>query len=291
MCEQTRPLSILAVVAHPHDITHMCGTLAHQVAAGDSVTAVSITGGLKTHREKLHDELRKPPAERDPAILAQTDESYAEQKATEMGQVCALFGISDVRILPFGDYPITGLDITVEMVETLAEVIWDVRPDLILTHAPYATERHGYVTRIMDDHPTTGILVSHAMRRALQPPADSNRVAHKVAAVYYTGVDLPVHQSDLMIDITDQAENRLRAETIFKSQSHTLDFARKRIEIGAGQWGWMSGYGYAEGWIRASAQRASRLTLTPEELAVAKRGGQDTIAAMGTIIDAKDIEW
>jgi LmbE family N-acetylglucosaminyl deacetylase len=290
MCEQTKPLSILAVVAHPHDITHMSGTLAHQVAAGDSVTAVSVTGGLKTHREKLHDELRKAPADRDPAIMAQSDDAYADQKASEMGQVCALFGVNDVRILPFGDYPITGLEITEEMVETLAEVIWDVRPDLVLTHAPYAPERHGFITRIEDDHPTIGIAVQHALRRALQPPKDSGRVAHKVAAVYYTGVDLPTHESDLYIDITDQAENRLKAETLFASQNHTFDFARKRIEIGAGQFGWMSGYGYAEGWIRSGAQRASRLTLTPEELALAKRGGQDTIAAMSTMVKSDNIE-
>ena len=69
---QTGPdqkLSILAVVAHPHDISSMLGTLAHHIDRGDSVTAVAATGGYKLHREKLHDELGKPPEKRNKEIV------------------------------------------------------------------------------------------------------------------------------------------------------------------------------------------------------------------------------
>ncbi len=51
----SKQLTILAVVAHPHDITHMCGTLAHHVQDGDQVTAVTVTGGSHIHRQRLEE--------------------------------------------------------------------------------------------------------------------------------------------------------------------------------------------------------------------------------------------
>lgn len=62
------------MVAHPHDITHMCDTLGHHVERGDSVTAIALTGGLRIHREKLYDELLKPASERNLEILRQSDD-------------------------------------------------------------------------------------------------------------------------------------------------------------------------------------------------------------------------
>ncbi len=40
-----------------------------------------MTSGAQTHNERLHDELLKPEAERDPAVLNQDAAAYAEQKA------------------------------------------------------------------------------------------------------------------------------------------------------------------------------------------------------------------
>ncbi len=117
-----RKLRLLAVVAHPHDITHMCGTLGHHVERGDSATAVSVTGGEKIHRARLHDELRKPPAERNLEAV-QPAESYGEQKAHEMAEVCKIFGVEDVRVLPFADIP---FQVTEEVTEALAEIIYEV---------------------------------------------------------------------------------------------------------------------------------------------------------------------
>ncbi|HUT75189.1 MAG TPA: PIG-L deacetylase family protein [Armatimonadota bacterium] len=280
-------LTILAVVAHPHDISHMCGTLAHHIADGDAVVAVAVTGGLTTHRERLYDELRKPPAERDPRIINQTDAAYGEQKAHEMAQACALFGITDVRVLPFEDKP---LEITPAVVDVLTEIIYEVRPHLVLTHAPRGRQRHGMVDIAPEDHRDTGVAVTRAVRMANQPNAETGRTPHHVTSVYYTGVDLPLTEADLLVDITDQAANRMKAEILFASQAQTPAFARKRTTIGAGTAGWHAQTGYAEPWIRAAAQVGRRLPVTREELDNAEMSRQDCLARMSKLVSDEEAE-
>ena len=135
MSDYQRPkhLNLLAVVAHPHDFTHMAGTCAHHIEDGDTVTAVSITGGNKVHNERLYDELKKPPGERDMSIVTQSTEAYADEKAEQFHRMCELFGITDARILPFADVPLRGSD---EMYETLTEIVLETRPHIVLTCGP-----------------------------------------------------------------------------------------------------------------------------------------------------------
>ena len=83
----SKQLTVLGLVAHPHDITHMAGTLAHHVQDGDRVTAVSVTGGSHVHRERLSDEMRKPAGERDSSALLESEEAYGDRKAGEFRQV------------------------------------------------------------------------------------------------------------------------------------------------------------------------------------------------------------
>ena len=45
-------LNILSINAHPHDFTHMAGTLGIHKAKGDNVTVVSLTPGTNVHNEK-----------------------------------------------------------------------------------------------------------------------------------------------------------------------------------------------------------------------------------------------
>ncbi len=284
---QTGPdekLRLLAVVAHPHDITHMCGTLAHHVERGDSVTAVTVTGGRRVHREKLHDELRKPPQERNVEILLQSEEAYGEQKAHEMVQVCALFGVTDVRILPFPDNP---FEASAEVIETLAEIVYQVRPHLVLTHAPMFRSRHGYENVMPDDHVQTGIAVQRAYQKAGTADAETKRMPHDVASVYYIGVDFHIEDADLSVDISDQAANRVRAEMLFTTQAHTPEFARKRIDIGAGFYGWRANVSYAETWVRAHAEVGQCLTITDHDLGTAEISRQELFARLATRVTAE----
>ena len=97
------PLRFLVVMVHPHDFTHCAGTCGVHVHRGDTVTFVSLTGGARTHNEKLHDELIKPEGEQDEEILTQTSDEYVAQKGSEITMVCDLFGVTDVRALSFPD--------------------------------------------------------------------------------------------------------------------------------------------------------------------------------------------
>ena len=96
-------LRFLAVMAHPHDFTHVAGTCGIHTGMGDDVTWVSMTSGRMTHNERLADELRKHPDEQDPAIVDQSAESYADEKSAELKEVAALLGKTElsVRALQF----------------------------------------------------------------------------------------------------------------------------------------------------------------------------------------------
>ena len=95
------PYSILVVIAHPHDFTHCSGTCGIHINMGDSVTVVTMTNGGRKHNERFMDELMKPEAERDLEVMRQTPEDYAAQKEEELRGVCAIFGVTDLRILTF----------------------------------------------------------------------------------------------------------------------------------------------------------------------------------------------
>lgn len=256
-------LRLLAVVAHPHDITHMAGTCAHHIERGDAVTVVAVTGGVRIHDEKLYDELRKAPVERDTEIVNRSRETYAEDKAHEMLEVCSLFGITDVRILAVRDNPITVTD---ELVETLVEILHDVRPHILLTHAPYSQVRKGRQSAAPEDHVSVGIAVHRACEIVGTPEYGSQRRPHLVAATYYTGVDFPMDDIDLFVDITGQSANRFKAEVLFTTQAHTPQYAARRIEVGCGRSGWHAGVAYAEPFVRAGREVGRYVTVTDHDL-------------------------
>ena len=128
------PLRLLTITAHPHDVTYTLGTSAHHVERGDSVTVVSLSDGVTTHDEELEDEMRKPAEERRSEILERPRSEKAERKRQELQRVCALFGIEDARVLPFADHP---LDSSLELIEALTDIIYETRPHIVITHAPY----------------------------------------------------------------------------------------------------------------------------------------------------------
>ena len=99
-------LRFLVVMAHPHDFTHVAGTCGIHAKMGDSITWVSMTSGRMTHNEKLADELQKPIDQQDKSIVEQSPESYAAEKAAELKDVAAQFGVSQVEILEFTDKPL-----------------------------------------------------------------------------------------------------------------------------------------------------------------------------------------
>jgi LmbE family N-acetylglucosaminyl deacetylase len=250
--EQDGPLRILVVVAHPHDFTHCSGTCGIHAANGDAVTLVTVTDGSLTHNEKLHDELMKPEVERDPAVINQSPQDYAAIKAAEIRQICGLFGVEDVRILtwpqPF------RLEQVPKAVDALQEIILEVRPHVLITQRPYYSGRQGLASMARDDHNETAIAVLEAKGLASIPNSATKVRPHSIAATYYMGVYFMPDEIDFYVDISAWYDQRVQAEMLFKSQSQTEAFARKRVEIGAGTMGWSAHTAYAEGFVRAEPE-------------------------------------
>lgn len=268
-------LKILVVVAHPHDVCHMGGTCAHHVDRGDGVSVVAITGGQRTHNEKLADELRKPSDRRDRNVIHGSQEDYAKRKTEEFARACAVFGITDVTVLPFSDHP---LEATEDVVSALADILYSVRPQMILTHAPYTLPDRRFHYAWVNDHTAAGIAVQKALNHASIPDTKLGRAPHRVAAIYYTGIDYGFHEVDVCIDISDQVQKRIKAEELFESQGHTAEFAIKRIESSAGFQGWKAGTGYAETFIRGYREISRHLSVTKENLLLAGSSHEERLS-------------
>jgi hypothetical protein len=110
------------------------------------------------------------------------------------------------------------------------------------------------------------------------------RAPHQVAARYYTGVGVSNSDVDLVIDVSEQAEKRMRAEMAFKSQGHTDSFARKRMEISIGAYGWSAGIGYAEQFIRAGTEVAKHLHVSEYALRHVAMPVHERLALLGQMI-------
>ena len=277
------PLSILVVVAHPHDVTHCAGTCGIHVGQGDRVTAVSVTDGGQTHNEKLHDELLKPEDERDEAIIAQSRTEYAAQKAEEFARVCRLFGVEDVRVLGY-QQPFR-LEKAPGAVEQLRDIIYEVRPHVLITQRGYFSGRTGFNGLARDDHNETAIAVLEARNEAAIPDYERRIRPHTIAAVYYMGVYFTRDEIDLYVDISAWREQRVRAELLFESQSHTEAFAQKRVEIGAGTMGWSAHVEYAEGYVRAEPEVVPHLIVPDTALRRAAEPRQNQLKRMAGELD------
>ena len=257
-------LTLLVVTAHPHDITHVAATCGIHVSQGDSVTVVSVGHGVFTHNEQLHEELMKPADQRDSSVIRQSPDQYAKLKIDELRSACAVFGITDVRIIgttePFRIYQ------SPELITKLRDVILEIRPQILITQSPYAQTRHGLQNNSPDDHTEVAHATLEARNLASTPIYGSNIQPHKIAATYFPGVYFEKDQFDFYVDATNWFEKRVEAENAFKSQGHTEEFSRRRIELTLGDTGWFSGTMYAESFVREKAEVVSKITISEHTL-------------------------
>ena len=223
-------LRILSVNAHPHDFTHHAGTLGIHTADGDSVTVVSLTGGASTHNQKLAEEMAKPQENRNQETIDQINREYSDQKALELRTACEIFGISDVRILPYTDKLFT-LEKNPSAVDALRDIILEIRPHIMITQSPYLTGDRGHKLGARDDHSETGFASIEARTLASIPRYEDVRPTHIIAATFFPGVYFDRTEWDFIVDVTDFFEKRVQAEATYLSQGHTLGWSRKRMEV------------------------------------------------------------
>ncbi len=275
-------LRILVVMAHPHDFTHVSGTCGKHVDRGDHVTVVSATGGQNIHNEPLERELRKPKELQDAAVISETDQQYVARKGHELDDVCEVFGIKDVRVLPFRDSHLEPSD---QLDQAIVDIILDVRPHLLLTHAPFSVPGRGRTSAGPDDHRVTGIAVERAVGLAGAPNRETRARPHRIAKTLYTGIEWYHSDWDLIIDITDQVTRRVRSEAMFKTQGHSAGFALKRIQVGSGVAGWSGGFPYGEAFLYATRNLDDCLRVSDIEMNQAERPSMERMAAVGTRVE------
>lgn len=279
------PLRLLTITAHPHDITYTLGTNAHHIDRGDSVTVVSLTDGATTHDEELEEELRRPPEERRREVLDRPRDSKSATKQAELERVCAIFGITDVRMMPFTDNPIPR---SPEIRAALDALLHEIRPHVIMTHAPYNYPHGGRYSLLEHDHAIAGVLVEEATQRIERPDPNREHSTHRVGQTFYIGVEFGWTDIDVFVDIGDQVANRIKAEAVYESQGHTSELARKRIEAFCGYFGWFGGAGYAEPFIRAKAQQTTHLPLTDLEISTSKLTEREEIERKGYFASGRE---
>jgi len=177
-----KTLHIVSIGAHPDDEISCAGTLANYVRAGHRATIVTLTRGGMGHMTL----------------------SPAELKAVRTHEAIACAGVlgADLRMLDFDD---SAIPETREDALILVDVLRELRPDIVLTHAPQ--QRH-------PDHRACHRLVSDAYYLASLPLLQTVHPWHGVGEIYF--FDSP--EPDTYVNITETLDTKLQAAACHKSQ-------------------------------------------------------------------------
>lgn len=280
----TRPIRILLFGTHPADTFDQAGgTLAHHVALGDQVTVVAATLGTRSHDWELIDEQKKSGRTMD---VEQRQKEAREKKLSEIRKACAFLGITDVRALDFEDDQELLCD---EMVSAMADMIREVRPDVMITHHPH--EEGGFKL-----HATVGRAAMFALRKAGGSGRGRSLPAHGIPSVFfmnptaYVGVSLDnsfVARIDVYIDITDVIDKKVAAMDCIASQYYAGSFARKRAEATDGHYGYDAMVSYAEAFQRFRPFVGYRLPVTDFELSGVDLSAEEGVARRSHIVAAE----
>jgi len=280
-------LSFLVVGGHPADVFDHCGgTMAHHIRRGDSVTCVGLTHGLRIHDVVIAEELRKQEKTPDPEKLQKLMQERSKVKHAEVVKACGILGMTDVRFLNYDD---SVLLVTHELVEALARIIREVKPNVVITHHPL--ENGG----VSNHHSTAGKITMHAIQYAANVDLNDENPGHRVAQVFFmapgmtTFIDCSLSATpsvfcDLFVDITDVVELKVKAWDAMRSQQYGGDYARKSAETWNGKDGLHMGVSYAEGFVRLKPEIGDFLTVSKERLERANEPETDTHERMNRMI-------
>jgi LmbE family N-acetylglucosaminyl deacetylase len=195
-------MNILVMTAHPDDADIMAGgTLVRWIDEGHDVHSVIFTRG-----DKGHD---------DPAMTA---DGVARLREAEQRMAATILGVRRLTFLDFTDGDLGWVGPTVT--EAATRIVRQERPDVVVTHDPYAGAPGYQVPQLHPDHRAVGAAVVDACY--FRAPG----------ALYYPehrGVGLEPHRvgevllimsdhADHGVDITDAFARKVRAVRAHASQ-------------------------------------------------------------------------
>jgi len=263
-------LCVLVVGGHPKDVVlYAGGTMALHVERGDRVVALSPTHGLTHHETAVAAFARGEKLDLD-ALKA--------ERLAELTAACGELGVTDVRCLDYDDsVPIPDRGIIVQ----IADIIGEVRPDIIVIHHPndsvgmHAASAQMTLTAL--ERAGTVLQGKHAPHRPTQL-----FVHTQIGRTNLLEHDIPRIPS-IIIDITPVIRKKAAAMNRFVSQHYGDDspLQRKLSEsLDGSVYAIHMRVPYAETFLPFNATVYDHLPLSDYELEIAKRSGPETLAHM-----------
>ncbi|MEU4509815.1 PIG-L deacetylase family protein [Nonomuraea wenchangensis] len=231
MLPQAEINRVLYVTAHPDDVDFgAAGSAALFVDRGVEVTYLLVTDGDAGGNERTLD-----------------NTGMAELRRTEQRAAAKAVGVTDVRFLGHPDGQVVP---SLELRRSIARVIRQVRPDLVVTHHPDRNYR--FIAPSHPDHRAVGGAALDAVYPDARNPyafpellLEEGLEAWTVREVWLTGGPAPDHY----VDVTDVIDRKLAALLSHVSQvAHVEGFA-EGVKSRFAAWGEQAGFGagrYAE---------------------------------------------
>ncbi len=264
-----RQLSILSIGGHSKDaIITTGGTMAKHVDKGDKVSIVSLTHGALSHDDRAIDAAKKGGSGIDV-------EAGNRARDEELLGAARELGVTDVRFV--------GSDEEIVLVERpiiqeLADVIGDVRPDVILTHNPHDS---------VPGHAVAGQITLLAMdvAKGLRPgkPYTPIRISQVFYHVQLGHLNVEEHSlprfPTVIIDISDVIQQKVDAIRHFKSQFYGdgSPLPKKLVEVLDGYYGVYGHVPYAEAFVPYHPEVYDSLPLSEYRLELFSKSGTDYV--------------
>ncbi|MAE62498.1 MAG: hypothetical protein CMJ49_14210 [Planctomycetaceae bacterium] len=270
MTDELPALKILLVHAHPADIAaEGAGTVVLHTRRGDDVTCLVCSDGERHHNNLIYREYAKPPDQCDPKVLGATVDDICAFKRREAERICDVLGIR--RLYAFG-WPDVQWVCTHEKIMQIAEVVREVRPDVVLTHMPWGEQQ----SQLTDVHAVVGHMTRMAVRYCSDslPQVDGHEPHHTKLIFYFPMLGMADtnfmfgtgNVCDVWLDITPVVDKKVEALDVLVSQGYEGSMGRKLVAAREGRWGMICGCSYAEPWMRDRAVRYAHLPVRPEDL-------------------------
>src|SRR5262245_44646266 len=226
---------VMVVTAHPDDSEFGAGgTIAKLVREGKQVTYCILTNGNKGSGDR-----------------AMTPERLAAIREEEQRNAGRVLGVEAIEFLGFPD---CELENTRETRRAVTAAMRRHRPDLVIAQNPHRTKNLGASHR--DHRAAAGIALDCVYPLVRDHLAFPELLAlglepHKVREVHLMYCDPP----DLVVDITDTIDIKLKALACHVSQIRDSAVLEKRIRDRGAELGKPRGYAYAETFDRIVMDR------------------------------------
>ncbi len=275
------PLTILHTAAHPADaFDTVGGTLAHHIRRGDRVVVVVFSHGARSHAITTI-EGRKHGKQAAGGGEDSLDQAIAE-KRREVTEACAILGIEDVRFFDYDDHLLLVKE---EYAISLARVIREVKPDVIITHSPF--EQVGLTTthRVCCDL----TMLARSIAGGLM---DDDSEPHRVGEVFFMhqhgettiGDHVLPRFPEILIDVTDVVHLKVQALDRIGSQYYPGGLGRKMMETINGSHGLHMCVPYCEAFVRYYPAVHDHLPVCEHNLRIAREPMHDTYERLGKLI-------